>query len=394
MFTSSRQSASNGSQLEIKPTITAEEFSQLGSYLFSFWFSYNDEATIDANFRSYLQMLPLKDDDLVLLCLHSLLSQAFILPNSLVVWKRLFSLVGSLNAKKQLLSTALEKTSNSLPALLLALIFRGEKHPIDFPLLTRRLSALVAIRNLQLTLEDRVDPLTVETVFLRHREDYLLEFFTRRMIEAAIEPSWLTMTSSSAESKEHPFLVNLSVCRQILPHTFEPTVLLIYSSWICLSMWNKQLLSAATNNSSRTVNELFDSSLLFYNQIPIGLVKQNLGTLLWHTYLRSRIVTLTQLIEKIGKIPKDRLCYKEIRLNESDLIRFLEHLSKNFFNTLIESIYNPLSEVPIFNTDDVWQTTSPTGTLISLSCVNTCSLFRIDLFVRQSVFVFLEPGVD
>ncbi len=107
--------------------------------------------------------------------------------------------------------------------------------------------------------------------------------------------------------------------------------------------------------TNRTVNELFNSSLVFYNQIQIGIVKQNLGTLLWHTFLRSRIGTLTQLIEKIGKIPKDRLCYKELRLNEKDLIDFLEQLSKNFFNTYIESIYNQLNEIPIFNLDDVWQ---------------------------------------
>jgi hypothetical protein len=123
-------------------------------------------------------------------------------------------------------------------------------------------------------------------------------------------------------------------------------------------MWNKQLISATNPTSittNRTINDLFDSSLIFYNQIQIGIIKQNLGTFLWHTFLRSRISTLTQLIEKIGKIPKDRLCYKELRLNEKDLIYFLEQLSKNFFNTFIESIYNQLNEIPIFNIDDVWQ---------------------------------------
>lgn len=125
-----------------------------------------------------------------------------------------------------------------------------------------------------------------------------------------------------------------------------------------MMLWNKQLLSAVNPSSTtinRTANDLFHLSLLFYNQIQIGIVKQNLGTLLWHTYIRTRIATLTQLIEKIGKIPKDRLCYKELRLNEQDLINFLDELSKNFFNTFIESIYNQLNEIPIFNIDDVWQ---------------------------------------
>ena len=126
-----------------------------------------------------------------------------------------------------------------------------------------------------------------------------------------------------------------------------------------MNVWHKQLSSPTNPTFSltidRTPNDLFDLSLRFYNQIQIGIIKQNLGTLFWHTYLCSRIVTLTQLIEKIGKIPKDRLCYKELRLNEKDLIIFLEHLSKNFLNTFIDSIYNQISEIPIFNTDDIWK---------------------------------------
>jgi hypothetical protein len=151
-------------------------------------------------------------------------------------------------------------------------------------------------------------------------------------------------------------------------------------------MWNKQLLSA-TNPTSTAINltatDLFNNSLLYYNHIQIGIVKQNLGTLLWHTYLRPRIVALTQLIEKIGKIPKDRLCYKELRLNEKDLIIFLEELSKNFFNSFIESIYNQLNEIPIFNNDDVWQSntldTSPNQFGIFLSKTNKLCIFLCSL---------------
>ena len=122
-----------------------------------------------------------------------------------------------------------------------------------------------------------------------------------------------------------------------------------------MTMWHKQLISAANAASTGSANDLFHRSLLYYNQIPISIIQQNLGTLLWHTFLRSRIVTLTQLIEKIGKVPKERLCYKELRLNEKDLVDFVEQLSKNFFHTFIESIYNHLNEIPIFNIDDVWE---------------------------------------
>lgn len=141
-----------------------------------------------------------------------------------------------------------------------------------------------------------------------------------------------------------------------------------------MTLWHKQLISPTNPTSvtaNRTPNDLFNLSLSFYNHIQIGLVKQNLGTLLWHTYIRPRIVTLTQLIEKIGKIPKDRLCYKELHLNEKDLTIFLEQLSKNFFNTFIDAIYNQLNEVPIFNIDDVWQSNTSSGPSDQLGIINT-----------------------
>ncbi|CAF0801180.1 unnamed protein product [Adineta steineri] len=368
MFISSRHIHSIDDPLEIKLTINSDDFSHLGSYLFSSWLSHNNNIeNFEENFRSYLQSIHLKNDDLVLLCLHSLLSISFHLPKSLHIWKQIFSILYSINNNKILLKTTMEKTTNGLTALLLTLIFRLYDKKNNSSLLIRRLSALVAIQNLYSSIKNHdehdqpddgiLNQLTVETIFVKNRHDYLLEIITRRIVEANIEPNWLTLTFN--DSTQNLFQSNLSICRQILPHSFEPTVLLIYSCWISMTMWNKQLISAANPTSlslNRSPNDLFNLSIKFYNHIQIGIVQQNLGTLLWHTYLRSRIVTLTQLIEKIGKIPKDRLCYKELRLNEKDLIYFLEQLSKIFFNTFIESIYNQLNEIPIFNVDDVWQT--------------------------------------
>ncbi|CAF3032410.1 unnamed protein product [Rotaria socialis] len=363
MFLSSRHMHSIDNQLEIKSTINSEDFSSLGLYLFSSWFWFSDIDNIEEKFRSYLQLIHLKNDDVVLLCLHSLLSIPLTLPKAIHIWKKIFSIIYSMNNNKNLLKSILEKSANALTTLLLTLIFRLYDNEMNLTILVRRLSALVAIQNLYLSIKNNNESIdfkssefTVESIFIKHRYDYLLELITRRMMEVSMEPSCLVIVSN--DSNLNSFQSNLLLCRQILPHTFEPTVLLVYCSWICMTIWHKQLISPTNPTSvttTRTPIDLFNLSLLFYNHIQIGIVKQNLGTLLWHTYIRPRIVTLTQLIEKIGKVPKDRLCYKELHLNEKDLIIFLEQLSKNFFNTFIDSIYNQLNEIPIFNNDDVWQ---------------------------------------
>lgn len=130
-----------------------------------------------------------------------------------------------------------------------------------------------------------------------------------------------------------------------------------------MSMWHKQLISPTNPTSgsgTRLVNELFQSALLFYNEIQLNIIKEKLGTLLWHTYLRPRIVTLTQLIEKIGKIPKDRICQKELRMSEKEFVFFLNQLAQKFFNPFIEAIYNHSSVVFIFNIDDLWRNNQST----------------------------------
>lgn len=213
MFILSRYTHSTDDQLEIKSTINSEDFSLLGSYLFSSWLWYNNTENFEENFRSYLHSIHLKNDDLVLLCLHSLLSIPLILPQSIQIWKQIFSIIYSINNNKNLLKTTLEKTTNGLTALLLTLIFRLHDNEINSPLLIRRLSALVAIQNLYSSIKIngeqnesnhvKLKDFTVELIFIKHRQDYLLELITRRIVEADIKPLWLTLTST--DSNENSF---------------------------------------------------------------------------------------------------------------------------------------------------------------------------------------------
>lgn len=206
-----RSSSSVENQLEIKVTINSDDFSRLGSYFFAPWFCYKEKELDEEQFRSYLKMIHLKDDDLVLLSIHALLSMPFILPKSLRTWKQIFTILWSISEKKPLIKTTLEKTNNTLIGLLLALIFRLNEANIDFTLLTRRLSALVAIRNLYSTMQTaseddqsidvRLNQLNVETIFLKHRYDYLLELIARRIVEGRIPASWLTINSNGAKDE-------------------------------------------------------------------------------------------------------------------------------------------------------------------------------------------------
>lgn len=211
MFASSRHMHSVENLLEIKLTINPEDFSHLGLYLFSSWFWYSDTDNIEEKFLSYLELMHLKNDDLVLLCLHSLLSIPFSLPKSIEVWKKIFSVIYSINHNRKLITSTLEKSSNALTALYLALIFRLYEKEIDLSLLIRRLSALVTVQNLYSSMkcnnesaDVKLNEFTVESLFMKNRYDHLLELITCRMVEASIEPSWLTSTATDSNLKSLP----------------------------------------------------------------------------------------------------------------------------------------------------------------------------------------------
>jgi len=214
MFISSRHL---DNQLEIKSTINSEDFSQLGLYLFSSWLWYNDHnnENFQEQFHFYLQSIHLKNDDLVLLCLHSLLSIPLTLPKSIQIWKIFFSIIYSINNNKNLIKATMEKTTNGLTALLLTLIFRLYDKEINLSLLIRRLSALIAIQNLYLSIKNNneqdqsINEFTVQSIFIKHRYDYLLELITRRIVEADIKPSWLTITS--IDSNENTFQSKIKI---------------------------------------------------------------------------------------------------------------------------------------------------------------------------------------
>ena len=200
-------------QLEIKSTINSDDFSQLGLYLFSSWFWLDNLENLGENFRSYLQSIHFKHDDLVLLALHSLLSIPLTLPKSIENWKIIFAEIYSMNENKIFILTTIEKSANGLTALLLTLIFRSCDEQMNLHLLIRRLSALIAVKQLCLSMKtDReeddqlIKEFNVESIFIKHRYDYLLELVARRIIEANIPPSWLT----SSESKDHAFQSNIS----------------------------------------------------------------------------------------------------------------------------------------------------------------------------------------
>jgi hypothetical protein len=92
-----------------------------------------------------------------------------------------------------------------------------------------------------------------------------------------------------------------------------------------------------------------DLSLKYCGEIGNAILKQGILSMIWHSHLSKRVSLLTDLIDKVGKMPKDRLIRKEVGINETSIVKFLECIM-----TMLDLIMDAncaINEVPIFNYD-------------------------------------------
>lgn len=60
-------------------------------------------------------------------------------------------------------------------------------------------------------------------------------------------------------------------------------------------------------------------------QILISFVILGVCCLLWTIHLKKRMESIGKLINKLGKLPKERLCMQDVGLSDMQVVKFLQH---------------------------------------------------------------------
>ena len=157
--------------------------------------------------------------------------------------------------------------------------------------------------------------------------------------EASVDFSVILKDSHSKE-----FYDSLQEARKYLAKSLESDTLLVYSAWESIKAYNKDTEYKIKN---------LENSLRYASEIGNAIVKQGILSLIWHNYLSKRLKLLTELIDKVGKLPKDKLVRKEIGINEESVLKFLECIMASL--DLIMDANCSINEVPIFNYDQFWK---------------------------------------
>lgn len=205
----------------------------------------------------------------------------------------------------------------------------------------------------------------------------LSEILAKHVVLNEFPPLLLTLIDTSDQiddEKENPmhllenqefsdFYYNLQEARKYLPHSLEPDILLSNCVWEAVNLFDK--------TTELDVHYL-EISQRYSSEIGNSILKQGVLSLSWHHILIKKISALTNLIEKVGKTPKDRLLRKEVGLNENNLINFLECVMTTL--DLIMDANCSINEVPIFMNDKFWKNDEEAGILTTLSLLSPSSM--------------------
>lgn len=129
--------------------------------------------------------------------------------------------------------------------------------------------------------------------------------------------------------------------RKYLPKSLESDTILVNCARESILMYEKEAEKEAF---------YLELALKFCSEIGNAIIRQGILSIIWHRHLSKKIISLTQLVEKMGCFSADKKFRTEWD-NEDLTVSFLTQIM-NLLDLIMDANCN-LNEVPIFNYDRV-----------------------------------------
>ncbi|XP_034172933.2 rab3 GTPase activating protein isoform X1 [Osmia lignaria lignaria] len=139
-------------------------------------------------------------------------------------------------------------------------------------------------------------------------------------------------------------LERIKLLKRHFPYSLTSSVLLANVCWEFAMSWNKDISQ---------LNSL-EAALSVLQQIPLKHMKHGVCCLLWSVHVKKRMESVAKLINKLGKLPKERLCLQEIGLSDVQTITFLQNCVA-FLEIFVDSEVLEAGENTIIKTEELWE---------------------------------------
>ncbi|XP_055540151.1 rab3 GTPase-activating protein non-catalytic subunit isoform X2 [Wyeomyia smithii] len=133
----------------------------------------------------------------------------------------------------------------------------------------------------------------------------------------------------SSDTELDPILYNLSILRRHFPFSLDSGTLLCHLAWEYICDWSKNM---ANMNS-------LQAGLACLNAIPRlqYSMKHGLCCMIWNAHLKIPLEATKKLVNKVGRLPKEKLCLQDIGISDALVPQFLESCLR-FFDHFSQSI--------------------------------------------------------
>ncbi|KAK9880061.1 hypothetical protein WA026_008575 [Henosepilachna vigintioctopunctata] len=121
----------------------------------------------------------------------------------------------------------------------------------------------------------------------------------------------------------NPMFQHYNMIRAQWPYSLDPTMILTNMSWEYALEWKKNIQNF----------EHLEACISCLEEIPNYHVKLGLFNLVWKTHLKLLFENIKKLINKVGKLPKAKLCQQDTGLSDLELSKFIK-ICTAFLNTL------------------------------------------------------------
>ena len=158
--------------------------------------------------------------------------------------------------------------------------------------------------------------------------------------ESSIEEEDLPNDEVEVESEIVPGLGEL---RERFPFSLGQDVLWAHCAWECIMVWNEDTENVA----------MLSSALVHLSCIHNAHLQHGLGVMMWKAVFKDIIKLLINLVEKVGKAPKDRLCKKTMSLGYKALQNFMA-TAKQLLE-ILSQVGIDEEEKPEFKAEDSWK---------------------------------------
>lgn len=126
--------------------------------------------------------------------------------------------------------------------------------------------------------------------------------------------------------------------RRCFPNCLDSDILLINCFWELLRQWSNQPLI-----------HTIEMALEYLEKVSSSVLKHNVASMAWRLFIQKRFEILCNLIEKMGKKPKDRVIKKELGMG--NIIKSEFFLSKINVCLFVYTDENNLEEFSNFSCD-------------------------------------------